>query len=133
MTEAFAWPEGNIYIYTGNATPSTSAVFAHAQNMRAPFEVGWDNRANASGTYYDHKTGQRVNVSIGAIYTVNSTLAKIFASATAVHMKFIHSNLAGSGGFFLYSGRIDSLQYAGSDKTPYTYTLQAHFNAWSAY
>jgi len=133
MPEAFSWNEGNVYIWTGNASPSTSAVFAHAQNTRMPFAIGWDNRAAASGTYYDHKTGQRCDVSIAAIYTVDSTIAKIFASATAVHMKFINTNAIGSGGYFLYSGRIDSLQYQGTEKAPFTYSLNAHFNNWSGF
>lgn len=133
MPQAFTWNEGSVYIWTGNASPSTSAVIAYAANMRAPFEIGWDNRANASGSYYDHKTGQRCNLTIGAVHTVDSTIMKIFQSATAVHMKLLHSNLAGSAGVLLYSGRIDNLQYAGSERSPYSYTLAAHFNAWSAF
>lgn len=133
MPESFSWPEGNVYIWTGNATPSTSAVFALAQNSRLPITYGWDNRANASGTYYDHKTGQRADLNIQAVYTVNTTITKIFLSATAVHMKLIQTNIIGSAGFFLYSGRIDNLQYIGNERQPFAYTLQAHFNAWSGF
>lgn len=133
MPESFAWPEGVVFIYTGNATPSTSAVIAYAQNTRIPLNMGWDNRAAASGNYYDHKTGQRADVSIGAIHTVDNTISKIFASATAVHMKFINQNAVGSGGYFLYSGRIDSLQFQGADKMPFSYAINMHFNAWSGF
>jgi hypothetical protein len=133
MPEAFGFPEGNVYIYTGNATPSTSAVFAYARDTRMPITRGWDNRPAANGTYYNHLTGQRCDVSINAVYTVDSTLAKIHESATAIHMKFIHTNAIGSAGYFLYSGRIASLQYVGNEKSPFMYTFNAIFNAWSAF
>lgn len=133
MPESFSWMEGSCWIYTGNATPSTSAVFAYAQDTKLPINRGWDNRAAANGTYYNHLTGQRADVSIAAVYTVDATIAKIHESATAIHMKFLHSNAIGSGGYFLYSGRIDSLQYAGNEKAPFRYTLNAHFNSFSAF
>lgn len=133
MPEAFAWPEGTVSIYTGNATPSTSAVFAYARDTRIAPMRGWDNRPNAAGTYGNHLTGQRCDISIAAVYTVDNTLAKIAESATAVHFKFMHTNAIGSGGYFLYSGRIASLQYAGNEKQPYMYTLNAFCNNWSAF
>ena len=83
MAESFAWGDGNVYIYTGNATPSTSAVLAYAQDTKLPINRGWDNRAAANGTYYNHLTGQRADVSIAAVYTVDATIAKIHESATA--------------------------------------------------
>lgn len=133
MPESFAWPEGTVSIYTGVAAPSTSAVVAFARDTRTPINRGWDNRAAANGTYYNHLTGQRCDVYINAVYTVDTTLAKIHESATAVHMKFMHTNGLGSAGYFFYSGRIDSLQYQGNEKQPFIYTLNAHFNAWSAF
>lgn len=133
MPESFVWPEGQLVIYTGNVTPSTSAVFALARNTRVPINRGWDNRPAANGTYYNHLTGQRCDVSVAAIYTVDTTIAKIHESATAVHMKFIQSNAIGSAGYFLYSGRIDSLQYQGDERNPFVYTLNAHFNSFSAF
>jgi len=133
MPEAFSWMEGNIWIYTGNAAPATSAVFALAKDSKLNVTRGWDNRAAANGTYYDHLTGQRADVSIGLVYTVDATIAKIHESATAVHMKFLQTNAIGSGGYFLYSGRIDSLQYAGNEKMPFMYTVAIHANAWSAF
>lgn len=133
MPEAFSWMEGSCWFYTGNASPSTSAVFAYAENTRTPVNRGWDNRPAANGTYYDHLTGQRCDVYINAVYTVDTTLAKIHESATAIHMKFLYSNGIGSAGYFFYSGRIDSLQFQGSEKNAFTYAFQAHFNAWSAF
>lgn len=133
MPEAFSWMEGTLSIFTGNAAPSTSAVIAYARDSKLPITRGWDNRAAAGGLYYDHLTGQRCDVSVAAVYTTDTTLAKIHESATAVHMKFMHSHINGSAGYWLYSGRIDRLEYAGSDKGMFTYTMNAHFNAWSAF
>lgn len=133
MTEAFTWPEGTVVIYTGNATPSTSAIQGYAQDSRLSFAWGWDNRQAAGGNYRDHLTGKRVDVSVGAVYVFDKTLARIAESATAVHMKFIHSSVNGTAGYFLYSGRIESIEYAGSEPSPYTYTFKYHANYWSGF
>lgn len=131
MPESFAWPEGQIAIYTGNG--AASAVVAYAQQSQASRAWGWMNTETVGGVYDDHLTGKRMNVSIEAMHTFDGTIAKIAESATAVHMKFIHNNVNGSAGYFLYSGRIDSLEYAGSEGSPYKWTMQAHFNQWSAF
>lgn len=133
MPESFSFTEGNCYIWTGNASPSTSAVIAYARDTRMTPMFGWDNRAAANRTYRDHLTGLRCDVSIDAVYTVDNTLMKITESATAVHMKFLHSNGIGSGGYFLYSGRIASLAFAGNDRQVYSYKFNAYFNVWSAF
>lgn len=133
MAESFGWPEGNIYIWTGAAAPSTSALIAHARDTKLSVALGWDNRPAANATYYNHLTGKRADISIGAVYTVDATIAKMHESATAVHMKFLHANAIGSGGYFLYSARIMSLQYVGNEKQPFSYTFNAFANAWSAF
>lgn len=131
MPEAFVWPEGTVSIGTG--TVGASAVVAFAENTNITLTRGWSNNATLSGTYYDHLTGAYATVSIGALYTVDATVHKINASATAVHMKFMHSGLGGTGGMWLYSGRIDSMSYAGTQAAPYRWTMNAHFNVWSAF
>jgi len=133
MPEAFSWMDGTVSIWTGAAAPSTSAVIAYAEDTKVPINRGWDNRAAANGTYYNHQTGQRCDLSIAAVYTVDTTIAKIHESATAVHMKVMQVNAIGSAGYFLYSGRIDSLNYQGSQKNAFKYTMNAHFNAFSAF
>jgi hypothetical protein len=131
MPESFSWTEGNVYVYTGSL--AASAVLAYAENTKVSLQYGWDNRAAANGTYADHLTGQRANVSMAAVYTVDPTLYKMVLSATAVHMKFIQNNAIGSGGVWLYSGRIDSIDKQGNQRTPYKYTIAAHFNVWSGW
>lgn len=131
MPEIYVWPEGTVSIYTG--TGATSAVVAFAQQSQASRSWGWLNSVTVGGIYADHLTGKRVNVSIRALHTYDGTVAKMAESATAIHMKFTHSGVNGSAGVFLYSGRIDALNYAGTEENPYTWDLQAHFNQWSAF
>lgn len=129
--EAFAWPEGQCYFWTATAT--ASAVPAYIQNTRLNFTKGFTNRVQGDGSYWDHLTGQRADVSIGALYVTNDTLARWFTSGTALHARFNHSSVNGSAGFIFYSGRIDQISYDGTEASPYRYTVWLHFNAWSAY
>lgn len=131
MPEVYSWREGQVYIYTGNG--ATSAVVAFAQETRIGTTRGWVNQAHLDRTYSDHLTGQRADVSIGALYTFDNTIQKIDTSATAIHMKFWHSSVNGTAGMFLYSGRIDNMEFIGTEASPYLWRLQAHFNLWSAY
>lgn len=129
--EAFSWMEGQIAVFTGNL--ATSAVVAFAQNTRLSLAIGFVNNETLGGGYYDVRTGQRADVSIGAVWCFDGTLARIFDSGTAVHMKIINSSVNGSAGYMLYSGRIDSLPYDGSENAPFKYTLTYHANVWSGF
>jgi hypothetical protein len=132
MAEAYSWPEGSIAFWTGSAT--ASAVVAYATTNDLTLARGWENRRTLSGNYYDLLTGQRADLSVGAVYTSDLTLARMIESATAVHVRLNHTNVVnGSAGFLLYSGRVDALRYAGTDAAPYTYQLTYHANQWSAY
>lgn len=131
MAEAYAWPEGQIAFWTGTAT--ASAVIAYAQNSDLSLAYGWENRRTLSGSYYDLATGQRADLSVGAVYTSDATLYRMVASATAVHERIVQYNVVnGSAGFVLYSGRVDAMRFAGTEAAPYTYQLTYHANAWSA-
>lgn len=130
--EAFSWAEGSISLWTGSAT--ASAVVAFAQTNDLTLAHGWNNYQTLDGSYHDSFTGQRADLSVGAVYTSDLTLARMVASATAVHVRLNHSNAVnGSAGYLLYSGRVDMLRYAGSEAAPYTYQLMYHANRWSAY
>jgi len=118
-------------LYTGAG--AASAVVAYAQQTQVSITWGWLNHGTLGTAYYDHLTGKRADVSIGAVYTFDKTIKRMAESATAIHLKLMHSGLNGSAGYFLYSGRIDSLEYAGTEESPYTYSLRAHFNQWSAF
>lgn len=131
MPEAFSWSEGYVYLYTGSL--AASALVALAENTQATFAYGWDNRAAANGTYGDHLTGQRCDVNIGAAYVMDMTTIRMMQSATAVHMKFLHSGVNGSGGHWLYSGRIDNYSINGRKADVYKLSIKGHWNLWSAY
>jgi hypothetical protein len=132
MAEAFGWPEGQVYIATG--TFAASAVVAYCENLGITLHKPTLNRVHADGTYRDHLTGNRADITIGAMWTYDMTIAKIFESATATHMKII--NIAGglgSAGYILYSGRITTFAPNGSNGNPFQYTLNYHANVWSAF
>lgn len=132
MPEAYGWPDGNVYISTGNAF-STSALLGYCQNTNVSPTWGWYNQPASNGVYFDHLTGKRCDASIQQVYTFDKRLIGIAESATAIHLKFIHSAANGTGGIFLYSGRIDNMAYAGAEGQVFTYSVRAHFNNWSAF
>lgn len=131
MAETFSWMEGQVYVWTGSAT--ASAVVAYAQDMQGALVRGWDNRARADGSYSNALTGRRADITIHAMFTYDATLLRINESATAVHVHLKQSNALGSAGYFLYSGRIDRIDFQGSEGNPYVYGLAYHANVWSAY
>lgn len=132
MPEAFSFIEGQLYISTGVAFV-TSARIAYAEMSNLALQWGWDNRPAASGNYGDHQTGQRANFSFAAVYTYDKTAILIAEAETAIHMKLHQNTINGSAGYYLYSGRIDSLTYAGQSNGVYKYTMNGHCNSWSAY
>lgn len=130
--EAYSWAEGSIAFWTGSA--NASAVVAYAQNSDLALAWGWINRQSLAGTYRDLFTGQRADLTVGAVYTSDPTLYRMAASATAVHVRIAHYNpVNGSAGYVLYSGVVDAMRYAGTQDAPYTYQLTFHANAWSAF
>lgn len=133
MPEAFVFPEGNVYLWTGVA--AASARIGYAQNLQGAFVRGWANDPSLAGVYRDHLTGMRADVLLGQLYTPDATIQRLEASATAVHLKLVHilPGSLGSAGVELYSGRIDSLTYIGNENAPYSYTLSYHANQWSAF
>ena len=130
MPEVFSWREGTVSVFTGAA--ATSAVVAYAENTNLSLVWGWDNRPAAGGNYYDQLTGLRADFTVGALVTSDETIQRIAQSATAVHIKY-HQTSFSTGGYWLYSGRIDRLQFQGQQGGLFSYSLVAHFNIWSGY
>lgn len=130
-SQAYSWMEGNLIIFTGMG--AASAVVAYAQNNTLNLQYGWVNREQMSGGYYDVLTGQRADLNVGAVMCFDGAIRRLFEAKTAVHMKFINSSVAGTAGYNLYSGRIDSLNFNGTEAAPYTFTLAAHFNVWTGF
>lgn len=134
MAETYVWPEGTLYVWTGTAT--ASAAIAYAQNVRATTVRGWENYQTLDGVWHNRHTGQRCDVSIGALLTRdNSALNAMFdQTAQLVHMHMIYSHSAGgSAGRLLWSGQIDSLGDNGAENQSTTVEMTYHCNAWSAY
>lgn len=131
MAEVVGWPEGQIYVWTGTAT--ASALVGYAENLSLTFQRGFINRETLSGGYYDYTTGRRADVNCGAVWSYDGTLRYMYDSATAVHMKLIHSSLGNSAGYLFYSGRMDTLAAQGAEGNVLKFNIQAHFNVWSAF
>lgn len=129
--QAYAWPEGQAAIWTGNG--ATSAVFLYCQNTNMNMTYGWNKRQVGDGSYNAHITGQQASVSVAAARTYSNVIATMAEAKTAVHMKFIHSGIQGSAGWNFYSGHIMTLSEAGQENGIYTYTLSLDFNLWSAF
>ncbi len=129
--EAYSWMEGEIWLWTGEAAASAEPQYAQSLN----FSVShlWDNRKAASGNYFNVKSGQRADVTIGGLLTQHFTVPKMFESGTAVHMKLMQSSVNGTAGYILYSGRIDSIQQGAGNNGVFQATLAYHANDWTAF
>ena len=132
MPESFAWPEGNVWMSTGLPF-ATSAYIGLAESTQSNLQIGWVNTQAAGGVYYNHSTGQRADVTINKMYSFDKTAQRWFDSATAVHMKFIHSSVNGTAGYFLYSGRIQSLSIQGNAGQVFKQAIVYFANNWSAF
>ena len=130
--EVFAWPDGNVWLYTGTAT--ASALVAYATETTVREFHGAENWANLNGEYRNTVTGRVVQVTIGALYCADVLPLQVMASAeTAVHLHIAHNNGLASAGRRLYSGFIDSLEEAGRENDLFRARLTYHANVWSAY
>jgi hypothetical protein len=134
MGEAYAWPEGTIYLWTGTA--SAAAVAGLAINIRADFDYGVDNYRTLDGVYRNLHTGQRADVQIGGLYTPElSALQAMEAAKTAIHLhlKLYNSAHVGSAGFVLYTGAIDRFGLNGAEGGLFQTTISFHANVWTGY
>lgn len=129
--EAFVWPEGSIYLWTGTAT--ASAVPGYAQNIQATFVQGWDNYATLTGGYVNTLTGERADVVIGGLATYDTALTTLIAAGVDIHMHIRVDALGLSAGRYLYSGRVDQYVLAGREGDAFQYSIAYHANVWSAY
>lgn len=131
MSETVGWPEGDVYLWTGDGTGN---AIAYATRTQVTFAKGWMNFQTLDSAYHDIFTGQRVDVQVGAMFTTdNERIRVLFDAQTAVHMHFVHTVNGVSAGHFLYSGRIDQMIYAGQENGIYQHSLTYHANVWSAY
>ena len=135
MAEPFSWTEGSIYLWSGSTTASASALVGYATDSTVTLMKGWDTQQTLTGTYLNNKTGQRADMTIGALYmTDNSGITTLFDSETAVHIHIRHSAIVGpSAGVFLWSGRLDTLNFNGTEGQLYQMSVTYHANLWSAY
>lgn len=132
MAEVYAWPEGELYIWSGAATASGSPV-AYVTNATLTTQWQWSNDPRLDGSYRNHLQGQRANINAALAYTIGTSAVTLAQNTAVVHVKFQHNGVNGSAGFIGYSGQIDSLNLQGSEGGTYGLSMAAHCNIWSAY
>ena len=129
--EVYAWPEGELLLWTGSAT---SVAVARVKQSRHQVMWGWQNNGpSLAGTYTDHLTGQRADVMLAGGYTYDAELIRVAEAATAVHMEFRHDGVNGSAGWKFWSGRVGAFSVQGGEGQPFTFSFNYHCNQWSAY
>lgn len=118
-------------VWTGTSNPYTAT---YVEDTTVNLTRGYANIGPTfGGVYADVLTGWRADVSVGAAFTFDETLLRMFQSATALHMEVYHSGINGSAGVKLWSGRVDSWSVAGQEGGLLTYTIAYHANVFSAY
>lgn len=129
--EQYSWPEGRLLLWTGASQPYTAT---YVDNVSVRTTRGWLNAGPTfGGSYTDVLTGRRADVTVGAAYTYDKVMQRMFESATAIHLEIYHSSVNGTAGVKLWSGRVDEWSVVGQEGGLYTISLAYHANVWSAY
>ena len=132
MAEVFAWPEGELHLWTGSSTASGNPI-AYVNNMTVTLTVRWQSDAAVDGTYRQHSTEKRADFSFGIDYLYGDGLVALFNAQTACHAKFTHKNTLASAGIILYSGRINTLALAGNEAAVFNETLNGFAHLWTGF
>lgn len=132
MSEAYAWPEGSLHLWTGSHTASGNPI-AYATDSRVTLTYRWDWTPTLSGNYNPHLAGKQANIGIGGVYAYGANIVRLFQAQTAVHMKFTHQHFSGSAGFVLWSARLDNLTENGANGQTFGYSLAGQSYTWSAF
>ena len=135
MAEVFAWSEGSAYFFTGAGGQSALATFA--RNIGLTLNREWNKYRPPRQTNYIKKVvSEQATLTCGQLYS-QFDLIQMFESATGgIHCHIEHMVTGGvvqTGGFYLYSGELNSLAHNGSDGNLLNLTLQGSFNVWSAH
>jgi hypothetical protein len=129
--EVVSWREGRVYVWTGTATASAVLYFHNSINMT--FVKGVDSQPRLDGSYCNTVTGQRSDVNTQQYYAGDTTLMRMFDSATAVHLKVTQGSYWGTASAVLWSGFIDSVSLNASENGLYQFSMVYHANGWNFY
>lgn len=135
MAEVYSWYEGSAYIWTGSS--STSALVAYARNIQVTRKIVYQHYKPPHATVYtNYPVASAATLSIGQLYA-DATLQKMVNSATGggyhVHLKNLIGATNQSGGTFLYSGNIDTIDIGGNDNQISTLSINGNFPSWGDY
>ena len=135
MAEVYSWSEGSAYFFTGAGGQSALATFARDVNLTLTRQ--WHKyRPPRTTTYSKRVLSQQATLSFGQLYS-QFKLIQMFESATGgIHCHIEHMVTGGvvqTGGFYLYTGELQSLSHNGSEGNLLNISLQGSFDVWSAH
>lgn len=132
MSEVFAWPEGQLHLWTGSHTASGNPA-AYVENVNFNAQIAWQSRPAVDGTYRAWITNEKADFSFQVGYLLGSTLPALFQSATAVHVKFTQANGLGSAGYIGYSAVMTNAALNGANGSVFNQTFNGFCHSWSAF
>lgn len=121
--EVYAWPEGSLWVYTGN--PPGGAPLAYVQDVTPGAQYQWDRKLSPSSGLWRNRVTYALKDQIPTIqfraYVTAMTLFQLAMSATAVNADF-QATAPTQGGvtlasaaFRFISGRFDSWELRGQE------------------
>lgn len=133
--EAFSFAEGRIWLYASASGTTSGSGIGFARDTTLRFAYGYRNERGLKLNYFDIRTGQRAELSIGALYADRTLVALIHASAP-VNVRFV-GIVTGVGvksaEFALYSGAVDSFSLLETEGQVWKATYGMHANSFSAF
>src|SRR3990167_7169483 len=129
--EVYSFAEGRLYLYASASGNTSGSGIGFAENASLKFAFGWQDHAGANNQYVRALTGQRADLTIGALF-------RLAQATAAINAKFEGLISAGaalqkSAVWVLYSGVVDEAAISQSDGRLFGGAFSCHFNQWSAF
>lgn len=126
MAEVFAWPEGRLWMYSGNAV--APAAIAYAERVSLSVDLEWHRYRNLSTGAWDQRVTEvladkRIGVTIGLMWTDNLWLIRA-NSATAWNVAFSAESPVGTAAWMVWSAVITKAQQLGQERGLGRFTMQ---------
>lgn len=122
-SEVYAWPEGSLWVYTGNGGATGSTPLAYVQDVSLAARYEWSRVLSPASALLRSRVTYTLKDQVPTLqfraYTTAMTLFQLAMSATAVNADFQSSALLAStpasAAFRFISGRFDSWEFKGQE------------------
>lgn len=133
--EVFSFAEGRVWLYASASGTTSGSGIGFARDTTVRFSYGYRNERGLQFRYLDIRTGQRAEMTVGALYADRTLVALIHASAPVnVRFQAITTGVGvKSGEFALYSGAVDSFQLQETEGGLWRASYGMHANSFSAF